>query len=100
VKVSDALAAAGVTVPGDGRVIVRGKASVHRDPKDPIVLPAADLERCGFLLATHWGADDAPIPAKLGGPVGLAVPAACAARYDDGFWITFVEELVVEGAAP
>ncbi|HUQ00962.1 MAG TPA: molybdopterin-dependent oxidoreductase [Kofleriaceae bacterium] len=96
VKLTDALAAAGVTVPPGGKVIVRGKASIHRDPKDPVVVPVADLERCGFVLATHWGDDDAPITAKLGGPVGLAVPQPCAADYGDSFWITFVEELVVE----
>lgn len=96
VKLTDALAAAGVTVPAGGKVIVRGKASIHRDPGDPIELAAADVERCGFLLATHWGDDDAPIPAKLGGPVALAVPPACAATHGDSFWITFVEELVVQ----
>lgn len=100
VTLADALAAAGVALPAGGRVIVRGKAAVHRDPGDPIVIVADDVKRCGFLLATHWGDDDAPIPAKLGGPIALAVPPPCAAQYGDRFWITFVEEIVVEGAAP
>ncbi len=97
VRLVDALRAAGVEVPAGGRVIVRGKAVVHRDPGDPIALAAADLERCGFLLATHWGSDDAPISARLGGPLALAVPPACAAQYGDRTWMTFVEELVIEG---
>lgn len=97
VRVADLLQAAGVTVPAGGRVIVRGKAVVDRDPADPIVLAGADLDRCGFLLATHWGDGDAPISARLGGPIGLAVPPACAAQYGDPTWTTFVEELVVEG---
>lgn len=100
VRVIDVLRAAGVTVPAGGRVIVRGKAVVHRDPADPIVLAADDLERCGFLLATRWGADEAPITARLGGPLALAVPPACADGHGDRYWITFVEELVLEGPAP
>jgi hypothetical protein len=96
VKVTDALAAAGVTVPKGAKLVVRGKAAAHRDPADPIILAGDDLERCGFLLAMRWGADNAPITAKLGGPIALAVPPACAAQYGDRYWITFVEELAVE----
>jgi len=96
VRLTDALHAAGVTVPAGGRVIVRGKAVIHRDPADPIALAAADLERCGFLLVSHWGDDDAPVPARLGGPIALAVPPTCGAQYGDRFWIPFVEELIVE----
>lgn len=96
VKVTDALHAAGAAVPAGGRVIVRGKAAIHRDDGDPRVLAAADLERCGFLLVTHWGADDAPVTARLGGPIALAVGPACAAEYGDRYWIPYVEELVVE----
>lgn len=98
VTVTAALHAAGLTVPAGGRVIVRGKASIHREAADPIVLAAADLERCGFLLVTHWGQDDAAVPARLGGPIALAVPPACGARYGDRYWIPFVEELIVEAA--
>ncbi|MBK9036374.1 MAG: molybdopterin-dependent oxidoreductase [Myxococcales bacterium] len=101
VRVLDVVRAAGVTLPAGGRVIVRGKASIHRDPADPLVLAVDDLERCGFVLATHWGADDAAISARLGGPVALAVPPACAATYGDRYWIPFVEELaVVAGGGP
>ena len=101
VRVLDLVRAAGVTLPAGGHVIVRGKASIHRDPADPLVLAVDDLERCGFVLATHWGADDAPISARLGGPVALAVPPACADRYGDRFWIPFVEDLaVVAGGGP
>jgi hypothetical protein len=96
VKVTDVLHAAGITVPAGGRVIVRGKASVHRDPADPIALAAEDLARCEFVLATHWGAGETPIAARLGGPIALAVPPGCGAQYGDRFWLPFVEELVVE----
>lgn len=96
VGLTDVLHAGGLNVPAGGRVIVRGKAVVHRDPGDPIALAAADLERCGFVLVTHWGADDAPVPARLGGPIALAVPPACADQYGDRYWIPYVEELVVE----
>lgn len=100
VRVVDLVRAAGITVPAGGRVVVRGKAVVDRDAADPIILAADDLERCGFLLATRWGADDAPISARLGGPIALAIPPACADRHGDRFWMTFVEELVVEGPRP
>lgn len=98
VKLTDALHAAGVTVPAGGRVIARGKAVIHRDAADPIAFAADDLERCGFVLVTHWGSDLAPVAARLGGPIALAVPAACSATYGDRFWIPYVEELVVEAA--
>jgi hypothetical protein len=100
VRLRDALRAANVGVPAGGGVIVRGKAAIQRDPKDPRRIAAADVDGCDFLLATHWAAADGsgeqPIAARLGGPITLAVPDACAARYDDHFWMTFVEELAPE----
>ena len=100
VRVLDVLRAPGVTLPPPGRVIVRRKASIHHDPADPLVLAIDDLDRCGFLLATRWGADDAPISARLGGPIALAVPPACAGTYGDRYWIPYVEALEVVGGAP
>jgi hypothetical protein len=102
VRVVEVLRRAGVTVPAGGKVIVRGKAPLHRDPRAPVVLAGDDLERCGFLLVTRWGEEE-KVPARLGGPIALAVPPACATRYGERFWIPFVEELVVEpagGATP
>ena len=98
VRLRDALRAANVGVPAGGRVIVRGKPAIERDAKDPRRIAAADVDRCDFLLATHWSAADGsgeqPIAARLGGPITLAVPEACDAAYGDHFWMTFVEELV------
>ncbi len=100
VRLRDALRAANVGVPAGGGVVVRGKPAIERDPKDPRRISAADLDRCDFLLATHWSAPDGsgeqPIAARLGGPLTLAVTDACAQQYDDHFWMTFVEELVPE----
>ena len=101
VRVLDVLRAAGVPLPPGGQVIVRGKAAIHHDPAKPIALAVDDLERCGFVLATRWGADEAPVPARLGGPVALAIPPACADRYGEKFWMPYVEELAVAaGGAP
>jgi hypothetical protein len=100
VRLRDAVRAANVGVAAGGGVIVRGKAAIQRDPKAPRRIAAADIERCDFLLATHWGPagseHDQPIPARLGGPITLAVPDACAVAYDEHFWMTFVEELALE----
>ncbi|MEZ4403674.1 MAG: molybdopterin-dependent oxidoreductase [Kofleriaceae bacterium] len=96
VELAAAVRAAGVALPAGGRIIVRGKAAIHRDPADPIEIAVDDLARCGFVLALRWGADEAPVTARLGGPIALAVGPACSARYGDRYWLPFVEELVVE----
>lgn len=103
VALTEALRAAGATVPPGGRVIVKGLAATQRDPKAPIAISAEDVARCGLVLATAWGPDLAPITARRGGPLTLAVPAACRDEVGERAWATFVEELVVEGptaAAP
>jgi len=97
VPLADALRAAMTVVPAGGRLIVRGKAAVHRDPAKPLAIAAEDIERCGFVIVDRWGLDDARIPAQMGGPLALAVTKACADRYGERFWVPFVEELVVEG---
>lgn len=96
VKIVDVLRRAGISVPAGSKLIVRGKAPLHRDPRAPIALASEDLERCGFLLVTHWGGEEEKVPARLGGPIALAVPPTCATRYGERFWIPFVEELAVE----
>lgn len=96
VSITDVLRRAGVTVPPGGKLIIRGKAPLHRDPEAPVVLAGEDLERCRFLLVTRWGSDEEKVPARLGGPIALAVPPVCASRYGERFWIPFVEELVIE----
>ena len=95
---SEVLRAAGATIPANGRLIVRGLAASQRDPQDPIALSAEDVASCGLMLATAWGSDEAPISARRGGPLALAVPPACAERLGERAWVTFVEELVIEPA--
>ncbi len=95
VRVRDALAAAGLTLPQNGTVIVQGKSPVYRDAANPIRLNAADVKQCDLLLATHWGDDRMPIPAKMGGPVTLALSSSCQTQSNDRRWVTFVERLEV-----
>ena len=94
VRVTDAFKAAGIALPAGGKILVRGKAPLHRDPEKPITLAIDDLARCNPLLAMKWGADEKPITAKYGGPIALAVPP-CGDAYGDRVWVTFVEELSV-----
>jgi hypothetical protein len=95
VRVSDALAAAGVMLPTKGAAIVRGKAPIYRDSNYPIRLDAAEIKNCSLMLATHWGDDRKLIPANMGGPLTLALPNSCKATSDDRRWLSFVEELEV-----
>ena len=91
---ADALAAAGVALPAGGRVIVHGKAPVFDDPKQPVEFLVDDLPRCKPLLATRWGNDEALIPARLGGPIVLAI-APCGEHAGAHYWVTFVERIEV-----
>lgn len=95
VRVRDALAAAGLTLPQGSSVIIRGKSPIYRDIANPIRLDASDIKRCDILLATHWGDNRMPIPAKMGGPVTLALSSGCHTESDNRRWVTFVEEIEV-----
>lgn len=95
VRVRDALTAAGLKLPQNGSVIVQAKSPIYRDAANPIRLKASDINKCDILLATHWGEDRIPIPAKMGGPVTLALSSACRTQSDDRRWVTFVEKLEV-----
>jgi hypothetical protein len=95
VRVRDALAAAGLTLPQRGAIIVRGKSPIYRDTANPIRLEASDINRCDILLATHWDDDRKPIPARMGGPVTLALSSACQTQSDYRHWVTFLEALEV-----
>lgn len=103
VRVRDVLNAAGVKLPPNGSVLVRGKALSDRDDAKPILLEAERVQKCDVMLATRWGSDRQPIPAKMGGPVTLAFPSACQSASGDRElpdpqkqpWVTFVEELEV-----
>jgi DMSO/TMAO reductase YedYZ molybdopterin-dependent catalytic subunit len=98
VRLRDVLAAAGVPFPDGAKVIVRGKAQIDHDAAQPTGdLEAVDVRAHDIILATHWGDDDAPIPARLGGPVTLALPPDCATKYGgEKRWITFVEGVDVK----
>lgn len=96
VSLVDALAEVYLELPADGRIVIRGKAPVHSDPAHPIAIPVAELARCKPLLARRHGRDDQPIPARLGGPLALAV-APCG---HDRAWVTFVESITVEPGPP
>ncbi len=95
VRVRDAIAAAGLTLPQGDAIIVRGKSPIYRNPTRQLRLPASDIQRCDILLATHWGDDRKPIPAKMGGPVTLAPSSACRSQSNERHWVTFVEALQV-----
>lgn len=94
-RVRDALNAAGISIPQGKAVIVRGKSPIYRQTAKPIRLEASDIDRCNIILATHWGNNRQPIPAKMGGPVTLALSSACKTQSDDRRWVTFVESLEV-----
>ena len=95
VRVRDALNAAGIKVSKGGAVIVRGKSPIYRQATKPIRLEESDIDRCNIILATHWSDERKPIPAKMGGPVTLALSSRCQTQSDDRRWVTFVESLEV-----
>ncbi|NEO29336.1 MAG: molybdopterin-dependent oxidoreductase [Symploca sp. SIO3C6] len=95
VLVRDVLAAAGLQIPKNGAVIIQGKSPVYSDAANPIRIEASELNSCDILLATHWGEDAQPIPAKMGGPLTLALASDCHIQSDNNFWVTFVEKLEV-----
>lgn len=95
VKVRDLFAAAGVKLASGDAIRVVGLAPIHRDPKRPLTIAVADLDRCGVFVATHWGAADLPIPARLGGPLALAFAESCRDDYSAKRWVTMLRELHV-----
>jgi hypothetical protein len=52
-----------------------------------------DVGACNPVLVYRWGADEAPIPARKGGPLIVAFTADCEAHKADTEWPTFVEAL-------
>jgi hypothetical protein len=95
VRLADVLAAAAAPVPVGGSVIARGKSPILRDPVEPIRFSVEDVARCGILVVSHWGPERSPITARMGGPLAIAIPDACATRLGDRAWVTFLEELEV-----
>jgi hypothetical protein len=101
VKVTDVFEAAHIPLPPDGKIIFRGKAATTHDPALPITMKVADLARCQPMIALRYGPDDEPIPARLGGPIGIAMPHGdnpennCDNEYGEHIWMTFAEQLLV-----
>ncbi|MEB3177436.1 MAG: molybdopterin-dependent oxidoreductase [Nostocaceae cyanobacterium] len=95
VRLRDVLALAGEQLPESGVVLVQGKAPIYRDTNNPIRLSAKTLRECDVILATRWGEDKQPIPAKMGGPLTLAFGDNCHTKVSDQRWVTFVEQLSV-----
>jgi hypothetical protein len=108
VLIRDLLALRGIALsPGD-EVHVTSIAPLTRGAR-PTVLTADEVLLQPTMLATRWApggtahdpGSTVPIPARLGGPVTLAVPPAVQARLGDRAWLTFVDALiVVRGGAP
>jgi hypothetical protein len=95
VRLRDVLAAAGVKLPPNGAVMIRGKPAIYSDRTDPVRLNAASVQNCDILLATRWGNDSQPIATQMGGPMTLAFPSSCSTLTGKERWVTFVEELEV-----
>ncbi len=99
VRLRDALRAAGVGLTAADRVVVRGKAPIHRDRAKPLSLAGEDVLAQDILLVLRFGPGAEPVPARLGGPVLLAFPISTrpelVSRYGDRYWIPFVEEIEV-----
>jgi hypothetical protein len=96
VRIRDILAFADVQLPPQGEIVLQGKAPISRNPTNPITLPVTDMRDCDVLLATRWGDDKQPIPAKLGGPLTLAISSGCNAKTRNMRWVTFVEALTTK----
>ncbi|MFM7311829.1 MAG: molybdopterin-dependent oxidoreductase [Cyanobium sp.] len=93
VRVADVLQAAGLR----GRtLIVRGKAQIHTQVESPVAFPWQDIRSCELMLVTASGPLSESIPARLGGPVVLAIAPRCRGRYFDRSWVTFVSALEVQ----
>jgi hypothetical protein len=84
-----------VDVPEDAKILIRGKSPLYNNPAKPILIDAADLDSCNPLLAMQWGPLEKPITARQGGPIALAFGKDCPSKYDEGYWVTFVEQIEV-----
>lgn len=94
VLLKEALKAAQLTLSNTSTVTVQDKSAMNQEGS-PIGLTASEVEECNFLLATHWGNNLQPIPARMGGPVTLAPSSNCQSLDNDRHWVTFVEALEV-----
>jgi len=97
VRIEALLQATGATLPPSGRVRVLSLAPISRGDERPTWLSADEIRASDVMLATHWGDPLRPIPAALGGPVVLALPGELAEARPSHDWLTFVDELSVQG---
>ena len=98
VRLRDAMAAAGASVPDGSTVVIRSKTPALPEDAHEMRLDAADLRTCEIILALTWGKDRAAIPADMGGPVALGLGPTCRAKYDKAGknpWPVYVEEIEV-----
>ncbi|WP_414578962.1 molybdopterin-dependent oxidoreductase [Anabaena sp. CCY 9402-a] len=96
VRMRNILDFAKVKLPTAGEVVVQGKRKTHHNNLNPAKLTSADIQNCDILLASKWGDNKQPIPAKMGGPITLAFGSDCQAQTQGWRWVTFVEELVIK----
>jgi hypothetical protein len=96
VRLRDVLKLANIQLKQKKYVIVQGKAPVYQKNSDPIKLLAEDVNNCNIILATKWGEDKQPIPAKMGGPVTLVFGKNCGNLAKNERWVTFVEGVKIE----
>lgn len=93
VAVTELLKAAGVTPIDRGRIVVTGRAPIHRDPVTPSGVTTQEIANCAPVVAYAAGPDETPIPAALGGPLVLAM--RCEVPDVDHHWVTMVESIDV-----
>ncbi|CAN1209071.1 molybdopterin-dependent oxidoreductase [Tumidithrix helvetica PCC 7403] len=96
VTIRDLLKEANSNVPKQGSIVLRGKASIHRDPLKPVLIPLEVIHDCDVMLAMHFGEDDRLIPTRMGGPLTLVFPPSCKSQVKEQHkWLTFVEEIEI-----
>ncbi|MBX7191996.1 MAG: hypothetical protein K1X94_08060 [Sandaracinaceae bacterium] len=107
VLVRELVQAAGLVLGAGEQVRVMTIAPLTRGELRPTVLTADDVMLRPSMLARRWGAEGTahdpgallPIPARLGGPLALAVPSDVQSRLGDRVWLTHVTDVVVQGPA-
>jgi hypothetical protein len=91
VRLKDVLSLADIK--SQASIVVTGKPPVYRRTAQAIQLAPTEINKCNIILATRWGENKQPIPAKMGGPVTLAFGDDCPNTTKNKPWVTFVEEL-------
>lgn len=98
VRVRDALAACHAALDPTDRVRVRVMAPVPDAEGHAVRLDAQAVAGTDLLLGLRFGADDRPIPGRLGGPVVLVFPPGVSGP-SQSEWPTYVRGLDVERGA-